>query len=160
MIVLDASAIVAILSREPEFAALIAALEQADGAATSPIAIYEAALGLRRKRHCSVAEAEADVMEFLSLARVEVVAIELSAAHGALDAFARYGKGTQHPAQLNLGDCFAYAQGNRMQAARYWSRFRSIRTSMHSTKSALVHRLSVERQVLTVHLSASCIARA
>ena len=48
MIVVDASAIVAILSREPEFAALIAALEQADGAATSPIAIYEAALGLRR----------------------------------------------------------------------------------------------------------------
>ncbi len=111
MIVVGASAIVAILSREPEFASPIAALERADGAATSPIAIYEAALGLRRKRHCSVAEAEADVMEFLSLARVEVAAIELSAAHGALDAFARYGKGTQHPAQLDLGDCFAYAPG-------------------------------------------------
>ncbi len=117
MIVVDASAIVAILSREPEFAALIAALEQADGAATSPIAICEAALGLRRKRHCSVAEAEADVMEFLSLARVEVVAIEPSAAHGALDAFARYGTGTQHPAQLNLGDCFAYAQAKSSRAA-------------------------------------------
>jgi ribonuclease VapC len=47
--VLDASAIVAILSREPEWAALVAALERADGAATSAIAIYEAALGLRRK---------------------------------------------------------------------------------------------------------------
>jgi len=70
VIVVDASAIVAILSREPEFAALIAALERAKGAATSPIAICEAALGLRRKRHCSVAEAEADAMEFLSLARV------------------------------------------------------------------------------------------
>lgn len=56
-------------------------------------------------------------MEFLGLARVAVVAIEPSAAHGALDAFARYGKGTQHPAQLNLGDCFAYAQAKSLGAA-------------------------------------------
>jgi ribonuclease VapC len=117
VIVLHPSAIVAILSREPEFAALIAALERADGAAASPIAVYEAALGLRRKRHCSIVEAEADVIEFLSLARVELMAIEPSAAHGALDAFARYGKGTQHPAHLNLGDCFAYAQAKLSRAA-------------------------------------------
>ena len=117
MTVLDASAIVAILSREPEWAAFVTVLERADGAATSAIAIYEATLGLRRKRHCSVAEAEADVMEFLSLARVAVAAIEPSAAHEALDAFARYGKGTQHPAQLNLGDCFAYAQAKSSRAA-------------------------------------------
>jgi ribonuclease VapC len=117
VIVLDASAIVAILSREPDCAALIAALERADRAAASPIAVYEAALGLRRKRRCSVAEAEADVMEFLRLARVDLIAIEPSAAQGALDAFARYGKGTQHPAQLNLGDCFAYAQARSSRAA-------------------------------------------
>ncbi|MGH7046475.1 MAG: hypothetical protein ACREE2_08810 [Stellaceae bacterium] len=30
-------------------------------------------------------------------------------AHIALAAFAHYGKGRGHPAQLNLGDCFAYA---------------------------------------------------
>lgn len=116
MIVLDASAIVAVLTREPESEALIAALERADGATTSPVAVYEAALGLRRKRYCSVAEAESDVMEFLGLARVEVAAVEASA-HGALEAFARYGKGTQHPAQLNLGDCFAYAQAKASHAA-------------------------------------------
>ena len=46
-----------------------------------------------------------------------MVAIEFSAAHGALDAFARYGKGTQHPAQVNLGDCFAYAQAKSSRAA-------------------------------------------
>lgn len=109
MTVLESSAIIAILSSEPEAGVLIAALEQAEGAATSPIAVYEAALGLRRKRYCSVAEAEADVMEFLALAHVRVAEIEPGAAHGALDAFARYGKG-MHPAQLNLGDCFAYSQ--------------------------------------------------
>ncbi len=117
MIVLDASAIVAILTREPEGDSLIAALERADGAATSPITIYEAAMGLRRKRHCSVAEAEAGVMEFLSAARVRLDSLEPSAAHGALEAFSRYGKGTQHPAQLNLGDCFAYAHARSEGAA-------------------------------------------
>jgi ribonuclease VapC len=117
LIVLDASAIVAILTREPGSEALIAALERADSATTSPVAVYEAALGLRRKRHCSVAEAASDVMEFLGLARIEVAAIEASAAHGALEAFARYGKATQHPAQLNLGDCFAYAQAKASHAA-------------------------------------------
>ena len=75
-------------------------LKRADGAATSPIAVYEAAVGLRRKRHCSVAEAEAGVMEFLSAARVRLDSIEPSAAYGALEAFSRYGKGTQHPAQF------------------------------------------------------------
>jgi ribonuclease VapC len=30
-------------------------------------------------------------------------------AQTALEAFSRYGKGRGHPAQLNLGDCFAYA---------------------------------------------------
>src|SRR5271157_5465712 len=45
------------------------------------------------------------------------MAIEPSAAHGALDAFARYGKGTQHPAQLNLGDCFACSQARSLGAA-------------------------------------------
>ena len=117
MIVVDASAIVAILSREPECDRLIAALERSGAAATSPVGVYEAALGLRRKRHCSVAEAEADVMEFLALAGVAVEPIEARAAHGALEAFARYGKGTQHPAQLNLGDCFAYAQAKSSGAA-------------------------------------------
>ena len=51
---------------------------------TSPIAIVEAALGLRRRRHSSVAEAENDVMEFLAAARIGVAAVEPAAAQGAL----------------------------------------------------------------------------
>lgn len=96
---------------------MIAALEQAEEATTSPIAVHEAALGVRRKRHCSVAEAESDVMAFLSAARVKLAPIERDAAHRALEAFSRYGKGTEHPAQLNLGDCFAYAEAKTRGAA-------------------------------------------
>ena len=90
--------------------ALVSALAAADRAETTPIAIYEAVLGLSRKRQWSIAEAETHVRDFLSAAGVLVQSIQPEAAHVALEAFARYGKGRGHPARLNLGDCFAYAQ--------------------------------------------------
>jgi ribonuclease VapC len=105
----DASAIVAILTREPEADSLADLLEAAPSPITSPIAIFEAALGICRKRHASVEEAEDDVLEFLELARIQLIPITAKEADTALGAFSRYGKGRGHPAQLNLGDCFAYA---------------------------------------------------
>src|SRR5271170_2289541 len=112
----DASAIVAILTREAEADALADALDRADGAITSAVAVFEAALGVCRKRHASVAEAQADVNEFLAVAGVRTVTIGDREAATALDAFARYGKGRGHPAQLNLGDCFAYAVAKNHEA--------------------------------------------
>ncbi|MGA9864807.1 MAG: type II toxin-antitoxin system VapC family toxin [Acetobacteraceae bacterium] len=105
----DASAIVTILTREPDADALADALDGAQSSITSPIAIFEAALGVCRKRHASVAEARDDVLEFLGTASVRTVSITAKEADAALDAFARYGRGRGHPAQLNMGDCFAYA---------------------------------------------------
>ena len=105
----DASAIVAILTREADADALADVLERARAPITSPVAIFEAALGLCRKRHASVKEAEADVRAFLEAARIRVVAITDKETETALGAFSRYGKGRGHPAQLNLADCFAYA---------------------------------------------------
>jgi ribonuclease VapC len=105
----DASAIIAILTREPDADDLIDSLERAIRPITSPIAMFEATLGLCRKRHASVAEASADVADFLKAARVELVPIGANESSLALDAFSRYGKGRGHPAQLNMGDCFAYA---------------------------------------------------
>jgi ribonuclease VapC len=76
---------------------------------TSPVAVYEATLGLHRILRRSVEDAEADVMEFLRLARVAVQPVQPETTHVALKAFARYGKGRGHPARLNLGDCFIYS---------------------------------------------------
>jgi len=106
---IDASAIVAILTREPDADALADCLEKARAPITSPIAVVEAVLGIRRKRHASVAEAEADVREFLETAGVATVSITEFETPVTLNAYARYGKGMGHPAQLNMGDCFAYA---------------------------------------------------
>jgi ribonuclease VapC len=83
----DASAIVAIVTREPEADTLADVLESAQAPITSPIAIFEAALGICRKRHASVDEAEQDVAEFLGLAGVRTVSITDKEAHTALAAF-------------------------------------------------------------------------
>jgi ribonuclease VapC len=117
VIVVDASAIVAMLTREPEAVALVSALAAADRAETTPIAIYEAVLGLSRKRQWSVAEAETHVGDFLRAAGVAIHPIRPETTHVALEAFARYGKGRGYPARPNLGDCFAYAQAKVSGAA-------------------------------------------
>jgi ribonuclease VapC len=60
--------------------------------------------------------------EFLRIARIDIVSIGAEEASLALAAFARYGKGRGHPAQLNPGACFAYAvakhHGTRLLFAR------------------------------------------
>lgn len=107
--VVDASAMVAILTREPDADMLADRLERAPNPITSPIALFEAVAGLCRKRHASVEEAQADVRELLEAVPIGVVAITAEDGEAALLAFSRYGKGRGHPAQLNMGDCFAYA---------------------------------------------------
>ncbi len=46
---------------------------------------------------------------FLQASRIGVEPITAAHAALALEAHARFGKGTGHPAQLNMGDCFSYA---------------------------------------------------
>ena len=117
MTFVDASAIVAILTREPDADALANTLEEAQTPITSPVAVFEATLGICRKRHVSVEEAAEDIREFLNLARIQLIPITGREADTALVAFSRYGKGRGHPAQLNLGDCFAYAMANNHRAS-------------------------------------------
>ena len=103
----DASAIVAILAGEADAALLLARLSEAT-ARTSPIAVYEAVLGLARAQNLAIADAQTAVDQLLGAARVEIVPITDQIGRGAIQAFERFGRG-RHPAALNLGDCFAYA---------------------------------------------------
>lgn len=105
----DASAMIAILTGEPDAGSLADMLEQAGAPITSPIAVFEAVAGLCRKRQSGIEEARQDLAEFLALARIVIVPVGEAEAEAALSAFSRYGKGRGHPAQLNMGDCFAYA---------------------------------------------------
>jgi uncharacterized protein with PIN domain len=72
VIAFDASTIIAIITGKPEADALTEALGGASEITTSPVAVYEATLGLVSILRRSVEDAEADVMEFSRLARVVV----------------------------------------------------------------------------------------
>jgi ribonuclease VapC len=54
-------------------------------------------------------DAEARIQKVLEEAEISIVAIDGSIAKRAVAAFAAYGKGRGHPAQLNLADCLSYA---------------------------------------------------
>ena len=110
---IDASALAAILLEEEDGAALSGLLEGASVRLTSAVAVYETVMAVNRVQAGGIARALSMVRAFLERARVAVIAIEDEAATGALDAQSRFGKGTGHPARLNMGDCFAYAMAKQ-----------------------------------------------
>jgi ribonuclease VapC len=105
---IDASAIVAILAQEPEAAVLTSRLARNGRLYTSPLALYEAALGLARSARIPIAIAQTEIDQFTDEAGVQLIAITPEMGRDAIAAFERFGRG-RHPAQLNMGDCFAYA---------------------------------------------------
>ena len=122
---IDASAIVAILTLEPEADALADRLDGAVRCMTSPIAVFEAALAICRKRRASVTEARDDVQEFLDTAHIDLLAVAPADGDAALEAFAaRQGENIRRSS--TLCDCFAYAmaKNSRRAAAVQRRRFR------------------------------------
>lgn len=106
---IDASVLLAILLQEPEAETLADAIEAAPTRSTSPLAMFETVAGLMREKILAKAVAEEHLRAVLTAARIEIVPLTDEIGRAALDAFDRYGKGRGHTAQLNMGDCFAYA---------------------------------------------------
>ena len=102
--IVDTSALIAILFREPEHLAFRAAILRADNARLSAASYVEAHVVVVRRRPDQIAELEA-LIASLSLV---IEPLTLDHARAARDGFARFGQ-TRHPAALNFGDCFAYA---------------------------------------------------
>jgi ribonuclease VapC len=106
---IDASALVALVVGEPDAGQLASRMERTASRHTSPIAVYETAAAVARILAIPVGDAEAAVNDVLRVGSIAVMPVPAEAATLALEAFARFGKGRGHPAQLNMGDCFAYA---------------------------------------------------
>ena len=105
----DASALVAFLLQEPEGPELAERLQAAGGGYTSPLAMFETITAVMARRRIPLGEAEERLAVLLAETSVILVDITPEIGRLALAAFERYGKGRGHPAQLNMGDCFAYA---------------------------------------------------
>ncbi len=103
--VVDTSALIAILLGEAERDAFIALLAGARDPLISTATLLEASIVMRAK---TGDDGVRDLDDLLAAAAVRPVAVDAGQAYLAREAFARFGKG-RAPAGLNLGDCFAYA---------------------------------------------------
>ena len=103
--VLDTSALLAMLLAEPERDAYVALLADAEDPLISAATLVEASIVMLAK----TAEAGVrDLDELLVTGSVRCVAVDDEQAKLARDAYARFGKG-RSPVGLSFGDCFAYA---------------------------------------------------
>lgn len=113
MIVVDSSALVAILEEEAEHRHFKALIAQSPRRVVSSVTVYETGIVLLRRRG---PEGLADVAELIEAFDFEVVPFDRALCDAALAAYARYGKGIDPKARLNLGDCVAYALARSLAA--------------------------------------------
>ena len=109
--VVDTSALLAILFGEPERDRCIALLAQADDPVISTATLVEASIVVQARIG---EDGMRDLDQLIAAAAVRPVAVDVDQAHRARAAFARFGKG-QASAGLNFGDCFAYALAMAMR---------------------------------------------
>jgi len=105
-VIVDTSAIIAILLREPPAEDLELAL------ATSPANYMSASTYVElvavASQHMQPATLER-ALRLVTTYEVEIVPFDQAQAKCAADAYRTFGRSSGHPARLNLGDCFSYA---------------------------------------------------
>lgn len=103
--VVDTSALLAILQDEPERRLFNEALESADARLMSVASLVETSI-IIESRYGPVGLRDLDLL--IERAGIELVPVDVEQARAARAAYGRFGKG-HHPAGLNFGDCFSYA---------------------------------------------------
>jgi ribonuclease VapC len=105
-VIVDSSALIAILAGEPDAEELNDVLSGAVRPALSVANYLEAAIVLDRHPARRAGE---KLDRYLVTGQVELADVTESQARIARAAYRNFGRGTGHPAGLNFGDCFAYA---------------------------------------------------
>lgn len=103
--VIDTSAVLAILQDEPERHAFNVAIAAADQRSLSAASLVELSIVIGARYG---SDGQADLDRFLTTAQIEVIGVDRGQAELARLAFAQFGEG-RHRAALNFGDCFSYA---------------------------------------------------
>ena len=100
--IVDTSALIAILRKEEGYQSFIETLLKTDRVPISAATLLESRMVANRDNGLS------ELAELLVILDAEIIAVDQAQADLAFQGFLRYGKG-QHPAGLNIGDCFSYA---------------------------------------------------
>jgi ribonuclease VapC len=109
--IIDTSALIAILRSEPDAPAYAKAIESAEQRRVSAANYVEAAIVIDASRD-PIASRRFD--ELCSAASLTVEPVTEADARIAREAYRDFGKGSGHAAQLNFGDCFAYALAKKL----------------------------------------------
>lgn len=104
--IVDTSAIVAMLQLEPEATAMLRMLSQTGDAKISAATYLECGIVIDSAKD---PKASANFDALLRQFGMEIVPVTASQARTARQAYRDFGKGSGHSARLNFGDCFAYA---------------------------------------------------
>ena len=105
--IVDTSALIAILKEEPESERLMTAMANADALEMSAATYLESGIVADGNRNQLLSERLDAVIETFAVAIAPVTEAQ---ARRARAAYRRFGKGSGHPAGLNFGDCFSYAR--------------------------------------------------
>lgn len=104
--IIDTSALIAILRNEPDAHLYAAAIRDTSQRKISAASYVEAAAVIDASRD-PVASRRLD--EFIRESQLVIEPVTLAQAQIAREAYRDFGRGSGHPARLNFGDCFAYA---------------------------------------------------
>ena len=105
----DTSVVVALLAAEPDADHLAGKIAAAPAPVTSGLVMLESAMRLSSLLDLDPVYIEERIRALMDEAGIAIVPVDGPVASAAIAAFAIYGKGCGHPAQLNLADCMSYA---------------------------------------------------
>jgi ribonuclease VapC len=106
VIVLDSSAMIAILQKEPDAERYYALIQATDACVVSAVTVFEAAIVMLRRRG---PEGVKGLLEFLAELQTDIRPFTEPMISTAVQAYQQFGKGRGSRAQLNFGDCISYA---------------------------------------------------
>jgi ribonuclease VapC len=105
-VIVDSSALVAILREEPERIPFLRLIADAEDPKLSAASYLETAIVIDANKDPAVSRRLDDVLKDLQLI---IEPVTEKQARIAREAYRDFGRGSGHPARLNYGDCFAYA---------------------------------------------------
>lgn len=104
--VIDSSALIALLLAEPEADGFVAVIAGTSSRLVSAASYLETAIVMLAR---SGPDAQEKVDRLVAELSISIMPSTRDQAVVAIAAYSQYGKGSGHPAGLNFGDCFAYA---------------------------------------------------
>jgi ribonuclease VapC len=115
--IVDSSAIIAILRGEPEAEAFAEAMENTPSLRMSAATLFEASIVADGYRDPKLS---ARFDEIVEMPKMVIEPVTVAQAKIAREAYRNYGKGSGHAANLNFGDCFSYALAREKREPMLW----------------------------------------